>query len=88
MDKKLFSRIFLYGPELEYFFETLKFFLRNPQFPDFPRFLSISIKMSFYVLNNNFSYIQLSFVFVLQKDSYFAHNDTETFFLFLLQKDF
>ena len=36
----------------------------------------------FYVLHNNFSYIQLSFVFLLHKDSYFDCNDTDAFFLF------
>ena len=42
-------------------------------------------KMTFYVLNNNFSYTQLSFVVLHQKD--FDHHDTDAYFLFLLQKD-
>ena len=45
-------------------------------------------KIIFYVLNNNFSYTQLSFLMLLQKDSYLDHDDTGVFFLFLLQKDF
>ena len=45
-------------------------------------------KIISYMLNNNFSYIQLSFFFLLQKDSYLDHDDTDAFFLFLLQKDF
>ena len=45
-------------------------------------------KMIFYGLNNKFSYIQLSFVFLLQKDSYFDHDYTDAFSLFLPQEDF
>ena len=41
-----------------------------------------------YVLNNTFSYVQSFFVFLLQKDSYFDHGDTDAFFLFLLEKEF
>ena len=40
------------------------------------------------MLNNIFSYTQLSFVFLIQKDYYFNHDDTDAFFLFFLQKDF
>ena len=40
------------------------------------------LKTIFYVLNNNFSYIQLSFVFLLQKDFYFGPDDTDVFFFF------
>ena len=40
------------------------------------------LKTIFYVLNNNFSYIQLSFVFLLQKDFYFGPDDTDVFFSF------
>ena len=40
------------------------------------------------MLNNNFSYTHLAFAFVLQKDSYYVHDDTNAFFLFLIQKDF
>ena len=32
------------------------------------------------MLNNNFSYTQLSFFLFLQKDFYFNHNDTDAFF--------
>ena len=46
------------------------------------------LKVISYVLNNSFSYTQLSFLFVLQKNSYYVHDDTDAFFLFLLQKDF
>ena len=35
-----------------------------------------------YVLNNKFSYTQLSFVFLLQKDSYFDYDDSDAFFSF------
>ena len=31
----------------------------------------------FSVLNNNFSYTQLSFFFILQKGSYYVHNDAD-----------
>ena len=44
-----------------------------------------------YVLNDNLSYTQLSFLFLPQKDSYFHHDSyfhTDTFFLFPLQKNF
>ena len=41
-----------------------------------------SLKVIYYVLNNNFFYTQLAFAFVPQKDSYYA------FFLFLLQQNF
>ena len=41
-----------------------------------------------YVLNNNFSYAQLSFVFLLQKNSQFDPSNIDAFFLFLLQKYF
>ena len=40
------------------------------------------------MLNNNVSYIQLAFDLVPQKDSYYVHDDTDAFSLFLLQKDF
>ena len=36
-------------------------------------------------LYNNFFYTQLAFAFVLQKGFYYAHDDTDTFFIFLLQ---
>ena len=39
------------------------------------------------MLNNNFSCTKLSLLFLLQKDSYYIHDDTDTF-LFVLQKDF
>ena len=42
----------------------------------------------FYALNNNFSYTQISFDFLLQKDFYSDPDDTSTLFLYLLQKDF
>ena len=35
-----------------------------------------------YVLNSKFSYTQLSFVFLLQKDSYFDYDDNDAFFSF------
>ena len=41
-----------------------------------------------YVLNNNFSDTQLAFAYVPQKDSYYLHDNTDAFFLFLLQKIF
>ena len=41
----------------------------------------------FYVINNNFSYTQLSFLFLLQKYSYCVHDDTDVFF-HLLQRAF
>ena len=40
------------------------------------------------MVNNNFSYTQPAFAFVPQKDSYYVNDDTDGFFLFLLQKDF
>ena len=39
-----------------------------------------------YVLNNKFSYTQLSFVFVLQKDSYFDYDDSDAFFFLFFRK--
>ena len=66
--------------------------------------LHIIWKDSFHVLSNNFSYAELSFLFLLQKDSYYLHDDTTLFSfssserfwyiswtifrLFLLLKDF
>ena len=40
------------------------------------------------MLNNNISYTQISFVFLLQKDLYFDHDDTDVCIIFLIQKDF
>ena len=40
------------------------------------------------MLSNNFSFIQLLFVFLLQKDFYFNHDCTDVFFFFLYQKGF
>ena len=40
------------------------------------------------MLNNNFSYTQLAFDYVPQKDSHYVNEDSEAYFLFLLQKDF
>ena len=39
----------------------------------------VIIKIIFYALNNNFSYIQPSFFW--NKDSYFDHDDTDAFFI-------
>ena len=36
------------------------------------------------MLNNNFPYIQIYFVFLPQKDYYFDHDDNDTFYLFIL----
>ena len=44
--------------------------------------------ITFFVLINSFSYTQLAFAFVLQKDSYYVHDDTDAFLISLLQKDF
>ena len=42
-----------------------------------------TLKIIFYVFNNNFSYTQqLSFAFLLQKDSCYAHDDTDVFVFF------
>ena len=60
----------------------LKFVLGNLNF----QLRYKTLKIIFYVLNNNFSYTQLVFAFVPQKDSYYVHDDTDAFFLFLLQK--
>ena len=40
------------------------------------------------VLNNNFPYIQVFFLFLLQKDFYCVNDDTDVCFIFILQKDF
>ena len=42
----------------------------------------------FQALNNNFSYTQLSFVFLLQKNYQFDHDDADVFFLFFFRKAF
>ena len=47
-----------------------------------------NLKTFFYMLNNDLSHIQPFFVFLLQKDSQFDHDDADVFFLFLLQKYF
>ena len=58
---------------LKYF---LNFLLRTFNFQLLYR-TQISIP---YVLSYNFSYTQLSFVFLLQKDSYFDHDGSDVFF--------
>ena len=50
------------------------------------RTLKSNLKIIPYVLNNNFSYTQLSFVFLPRKDYYFDHDDTEVFFFFFFRK--
>ena len=50
--------------------------------------LSSSPIVIFYVLDNNFLHTQLTFAFVPQKYFFNVHDDTDTFSLFLLQKDF
>ena len=50
--------------------------------------LSSSPIVIFYVLDNNFLHTQLAFAFVRQKYFFNVHDDTDTFSLFLLQKDF
>ena len=78
----ILKNYFLY---VKMFFEILKFVWRIFNF----QLLYRTLKMIFSVSNNNVSYTQLSSVFFfLQKDSYFDHDDTDVFFLFLLQKDF
>ena len=62
---------------------TLKFFLGILNF----KLLYRTLK-KFYALTNNFSYVQLSFTFLLQKDSYYVPDNTDASFLFLLQKYF
>ena len=37
------------------------------------------------MLNNNFSYTKLAFAFVPQIDSYYVHDDSDGFFVFLVQ---
>ena len=46
------------------------------------------LKSFFYVLNNNFWYIQLFFSFLFQEDFYFDHSDTDSFFFFFFRKIF
>lgn len=41
----------------------------------------------FFVLYNNFFHVLLSFIFDFQKDFYGNHDDTDVFYLFLLEKD-
>ena len=62
-----------YFLHVKIFFEILKFVLRIFNF----QLLYRTPKIIFYVLNKNFSYTQLSFVFLLQKDSSFNHDDTD-----------
>ena len=38
------------------------------------------------MLNNNFSYTQLTSAFVPQKDYHYVHDDSDVFFLFFLRK--
>ena len=84
---------------LKYFFEILKFFLRNPQFLTTLQ----NLKIIFHALIKNFSYTQLFFVFLcililmiltlffffLFRKIFISVLDLFfVFFLFLLQKDF
>ena len=78
---KTLKNYFLY---VKNFFKILKFVLGIFNF----QLLYRTLKIIFHVLNNNFSYTQLSLVFLLEKDSSFDNDDTDAFFLFLLQKDF
>ena len=77
---KTLKNYFLY---VKTFFKILKFVLGIFNF----QLLYRTLKIIFHVLNNNFSYTQLSLVFLLEKDSSFDKDDTDAFFLFLLQKD-
>ena len=52
------------------------------------KLFSICQKIISYVPNNNFSYTQLSFVFLLQIDSCLDHDDTNPFSLFFFRKIF
>ena len=45
----------------------------------FPRLPKIPLS---YVLNNNFSYTEIYRSLVIQKDSYYIHNDTDALFFF------
>ena len=67
---------------VKYLFETLKFVLRILIFQLFYR----TLKIIFYVLNNNYSYIELSFVSLLKKNSDFDHDYTDPFFFFFFRK--
>ena len=42
-------------------------------------------KVIYYVLHNNFFYTQLAFAFDPQKGFYIVHDNTDAFFIFLLQ---
>ena len=69
---------------VKYLFETLKFVLRILIFQLFYR----TLKIIFYVLNNNYSCIQLSFVSLLKKNSDFDHDYTDPFFFFFFRNIF
>ena len=45
-------------------------------------------QLFFYVLSNTFSYNRLASAFVTQIEFYYVHDDTDAFFIFLLQRDF
>ena len=57
-------------------------------FFNFPRKLLRNPAVIFYVIYNNFFYAPLSFVFHRQNDCYSILDDSGTFYLFLLQKEF
>ena len=75
------SKTFLIGLEI-----LLIYVFMNFRIPQDPKNSQINSKDIFYVLNNNFSYTQLPFLFLLQKDSYYVHDETDTFFFFLCRK--
>ena len=66
------------------FFEIPKFVLGTSPF----KLIYSILKISSYVLNNNFSYIQTFFVFFLQKTSYFNHDDIDAFSFFFFKNFF
>ena len=68
-----------------YFVYAKIFFKLCPRYPLLYRTLKSNLNIISYVLNNN-SYTQLSFAFLVQKD--FDDDDTDVFFLLLLQKHF
>ena len=80
----LYVKIFCLGIAQNYFLHV-KLCLKESSIS---KLLYRILKIIFYEVNNNCSYNQLSFAFLLQKDSYSDPNDIDTFFLFLIQRDF
>ena len=75
--------------KIKYIFQFLISKFNGPRIVIKSEILLNNLTVIYYMLiYNNFFYTQLAFVFDLQKDLYIVHDNIDTFFLFLFQKNF